>query len=359
MDAWVHNLSPYAIQFTETMGLRWYGLSYLAGLVIGWLSTVWVIRRGITPMTTEKALDLTTYVAIGALAGGRLGYCLFYSPDLLFHFDSVAPFWGVFKVNEGGMSSHGGIAGVMLVCYLFGRYHKIGILHIMDLVVLGGSAGFFFGRLANFVNGELYGRAASEGFKWAVKFPQEMYLWAQKETQRLGDIAPAAEALGQIPGGNGAPIALNQELWLGWVRNYATDIGSRNSVQLTIDKIILAIQAGNVKVTEALAPILTARYPSQLIQAVLEGFLVFAILCLIWLKPRKPGVLGASFGVLYALARIAGEQFRMPDPQIGFQLLGLTRGQWLSVGLLLIGIVFLALVARRNAEPMGGFSKKV
>jgi phosphatidylglycerol---prolipoprotein diacylglyceryl transferase len=357
MDIFVHNLSPFAIRFTETLGIRWYGLAYLSGLVFGWISIRLVAKKGITPLTAEDATDFTTYCALGVLGGGRLGYCLFYAPDLLVHFDSIFPFWGVLKVNEGGMASHGGILGVMLVCYYFGKKHKVSILHLMDLVVLGGSLGFFFGRIANFINGELFGRAAPATLSWAVKFPQEMYLWMQREVGRLIDVAPAAEALGSFRTPDGQVVPLTKATYVGWVQNISADNGSRNAVQQTIEQIIAAIQAGNVKVTEALAPFLTARYPSQLIQALLEGLFVFIILCIIWIKPRKPGVLGASFGVLYGVARIVGEQFRMPDPQIGFQLWGLTRGQWLSVALLLGGILFLVIVSRRNVAPMGGFSR--
>ncbi len=85
--------------------------------------------------------------------------------------------------------------------------------------------------------------------------------------------------------------------------------------------------------------------------------MVTVILSLLWLKPRKPGVIGIMFGVLYSIARIIGEQFRMPDPQIGFQLLGLTRGQWLSIGLLALAIVLLVIVSRRNVPALGGFTK--
>jgi phosphatidylglycerol:prolipoprotein diacylglycerol transferase len=356
MNVWVHNLSPYAIRLTETLGIRWYGLAYLSGLVSGYYVVRAVCRRGNSPMREDMIADFVTYCAIGVLAGGRIGYCLFYAPDLLFHFDEHFPFWGLLKVNEGGMASHGGILGVMLVCFFYARHNRIPMLHLFDLVVFGGSVGFFFGRIANFVNGELYGRAAPEGLKWAVKFPQEIYLWSQIDPNRLYQLAPAAEALGQLKTPEGG-VQLTQGLWTGWMKNYNFDMGSKNAVIQTLEQMIAAIQAGNLKVTMAIAPVLTARYPSQLIQAVLEGLFVFLILCWIWRKPQKPGVVGACFGVLYSVARIVGEQFRMPDVHLGFQLWGLTRGQWLSVGLLTIATVYLSYVLRRTAEPMGGFSR--
>jgi phosphatidylglycerol:prolipoprotein diacylglycerol transferase len=356
MEVYIHNLSPFAIRFTEDFGIRWYGLAYLSGFVLGYIALRLVYKYGRSPLTPDKMVDFVTYCAIGVLGGGRLGYCLFYAPELFFKFDEHFPFWGVFKVNEGGMSSHGGIIGVMLVCYFFGRANKISILHLMDLVVFGGSLAFFFGRIANFINGELYGRAAPAGYAWAVKFPQEMYLWSQQQITKLFDLGPAADALGTLKTPDG-PVPLDSTIWQGWVQNFTQDVGAHNAVLRTIDQLIAAVQNGNAKVVSALAPVLTARYPSQLFQAVLEGLLVFIILSIIWIKPRKPGVLGAMFGVLYSIARIVGEQYRMPDPQIGFQLWGLTRGQWLSFGLLAVAIAFVIWAARRDAEPMGGFSR--
>jgi phosphatidylglycerol:prolipoprotein diacylglycerol transferase len=354
---WVHNLSPFAIRFSETAGIRWYGLAYLSGFVLGYIALRLVYKYGKSPLKPDLMIDFVTYCAVGVLVGGRLGYVLFYAPELLGHFDNAFPYWGALKVNEGGMASHGGILGVMLACYIFGRVHKIPILHLMDLVVFGGSLAFFFGRIANFINGELYGREAPPDFHWAVKFPQEMFLWAQQQPTKLLDVAPAAEALGTLKTPDGGTVPIDGTIWQGWVQNFTQDMGSHNAVMRTIEQLIAAVQNGNAKVVTALAPALTARYPSQLFQAVLEGLLVFIILTILWIKPKKPGVIGASFGVLYSLARIIGEQYRMPDPQIGFQLFGLTRGQWLSFGLLAIAIAFLIWAQRRDAEPMGGFTR--
>lgn len=349
--AWVHNLDPFALQFTETFGIRWYGLAYLAGFVIGYYAIVLKTRWGQTKFKESDIADFITFVAIGVLAGGRLGYCLFYSPELFTSFDGHFPYWGVLKVNEGGMASHGGILGVMLVCYLYGKKHKISFFHCLDLTVFGGSLGFFFGRIANFINGELYGRAAPEGFKWAVKFPQEMVLWLQKDFNKLRDVAPAVDQLKTITTAEG-PVEVNRSLWQTWLDNYGPDPVARTRVSEVIEAIIHQIQTGNEAVREALAPALTARYPSQLYQSILEGLLVFFILCWIWRKPQKPGVISAWFGVLYCLARIVGEHYRMPDAHIGFQWLGLTRGQWLSIAMVAVGFAYLAFAYRRKVEKI-------
>ena len=270
--------------------------------------------------------------------------------------DGHFPYWGVLKVNEGGMASHGGILGVMLVCWLYGRHHEIPFWHCLDLTVFGGALGFFFGRIANFINGELYGREASPNFAWAVKFPSEMLLWTQKSFERLTDLKPAVDALGSLQSGP-ETIPVNASVWQSWLSNYGPDMSARQHIYETIEALIAAVQAGNVKVTEALAPALTPRHPSQLYQAVMEGLLVFILMVVIWRKPQKPGVIAGWFGVSYCAARIIGEQFRMPDAHIGFQWLGLTRGQWLSIALFLVGLAFLLYAYRRNSEKLGGWSR--
>ncbi len=366
MAVYVHDLDPFAIQFPEAWrvgslhldGIRWYGLAYLAGFVFGFLIIRHMARRGTTPMKVSEIADFITMVAVGTMVGGRLGYCIFYSPQLLIDFTSSPPFWGVLRVYEGGMASHGGIMGVIAVCVWWARTRKMDVFHTLDLVTFGGALGIFFGRIANFINGELWGREAPAGLSWAVKFPQEMYNWTRDSLTKLLEIGPAVEALGQVKTAQGEVIQLNADLWKNWVQHYRTDVQSWNVVNAVIEQLVVSIQNGATNVSQALAPFLTARYPSQLIQALLEGLLVFVILSILWLRPRKPGLISAGFGLLYAIARIIGEQFRMPDAHIGFQWLGLTRGQWLSIAMFaaIIGYAFYAL--RRKSEPMGGWGLK-
>jgi len=355
MSTYVHNLSPFAIQFTETFGVRWYGLAYLGGFISGYLAILWMTQRGGTRFKVEQVADFITYIAIGVLIGGRLGYAAFYAPELFTAVDTKFPYWGVLKVNEGGMASHGGILGVMVVCYFYGRANKISFWHCLDLTVFGGALGFFFGRLANFVNGELYGREADPALRWAVKFPSEIYLWVQKSFERLPSLGPAVDALGSMTI-NGEAVNLSSPTWQTWLSNYGPDPMARQRIYETLEALIAAVQSGNTRVTEALAPALTSRHPSQLYQAVLEGLLVFLLMCWIWRKPQKVGVMSGWFGVLYCLARIIGEQFRMPDAHIGFQWLGLTRGQWLSVNLLAVAILFLIYAYRRSGDKFGGWN---
>lgn len=358
MSVYVHNLNPFLLQFTETLGLRWYSLAYLAGFFLGYLSVRFLIQRKATIISEIELADLVVYVALGTLLGGRIGYALFYSPDLITDFTSTFPYWGVLKVYEGGMASHGGIFGILLAISLFCKQRKKPYWHLADLCVFGGSLGIFFGRIANFINGELYGREVAAGALWAVKFPQEMYLWTHKNVNQLLQVAPAAEALGQLKGMAGETVQVTADIWREWVMSYRMPQSSSfELVNHGIESIIKAIQSGNTRVAEALAPALTARYPSQLYQAVLEGLLIFAIMVFVWRKPQKPGVVSGWFGFVYCIGRIIGEQFRMPDPQIGFQLLGLTRGQWLSFGMLAVALIWLGTAYKRKVEPMGGWSR--
>lgn len=349
---YLHSLDPFAIQFTETFGIRWYSLAYMSGFIVGYLTFLYFAKRKLVLFTEEMCSDVVVYCALGVMLGGRIGYVLFYSPELLWQFESSFPFWGALAVHKGGMASHGGVAGVMFVCWLYAKKHKIPWLHMLDLTVLGGAIGFFFGRLANFINGELYGRASEPGYPWAVKFPSEIHRWiAEGEWNKVKSLAPAIEALGaKMKYSGGQMVAVTQETWQRWV-----DALDWQNMHRYSDQLLSAVTNDNQAVINALAPVLTPRYPSQLYQAVLEGLLVFLILLFIWYKPRKVGVLSGWFGILYALARIIGEQYRLPDQGIGFQLFGLTRGQWLSFGMLAAGVAILIYAIKSKSQKYGGW----
>lgn len=351
---YVHNLNPFAIQFTETFGIRWYGLAYLSGFIVGYYSLMYMAKKKTILLSEQQIADFVFYSAIGVLAGGRLGYCLFYAPELFFEFNSEALWWAPLQVWHGGMASHGGMLGVMASSYIFARVHKIPFWHLQDLTTFGGAIGFFFGRIANFINGELYGREAPAGLTWAVKFPQEMLVWGNADLEKTRALGPAVSALKEIPSHSGL-LQVNAETWNQWVSAYAASGGASELIRQAKESLIHAVQTGRTDIVMLLEPVLTPRYPSQLIQSVLEGLLVVIVLAIVWMKPRKPGVISCVFGACYALARIAGEQFRLPDAQIGYEALGLTRGQWLSIGLFLASIAVLIWVSRRNTKPLGGW----
>lgn len=355
---WVHDLDPFLIQFSESFGIRWYGLAYLAGFILGAMLMIFVARRGRGGPGTlrpELVTDYVTYLVLGTMIGGRLGYAVFYSQDLLTDFSSQFPYWGVLRVWEGGMASHGGIIGVMVAAWLFARRHKLNWLHLGDHIVLGGSLGIFFGRIANFINGELFGREASSSLPWAVKFPGEMYLWLKHDAEKkISDLTAGPDLLPKLSEAV-QTMGVSLEQWTSWVGQVRTSRNAQTQIQSVIENAIQAVQNGNAQVKAALAEVLTPRHPSQLYEAFLEGLLLFIVALIVWRKPQKPGVVGAIWLTVYAAVRIIGEQFRMPDAHIGFQLLGLTRGQWLSIVMLAASGIFLYWVMRRPAGQMGGW----
>jgi phosphatidylglycerol:prolipoprotein diacylglycerol transferase len=143
--------------------LRWYSLAYLAGILIGyWYLTKLVDAPG-APMARRHADDMIFYATLGIILGGRIGYILFYQPSLMNN-----PL-DMFKVWEGGMSLHGGALGTIVSIFIFSRVHKLQFLRICDYIACCIPFGLFFGRLANFVNGELWGRATD--VPWAMIFP--------------------------------------------------------------------------------------------------------------------------------------------------------------------------------------------
>ena len=162
LDPVIFQIGPFA--------LRWYALAYVAGIALGWFYGVRLVKnpalwRGTTPpLTTEQIDDLLLWIVVGIIGGGRLGYVLFYRPDL-FWTDPLE----VLKVWNGGMSFHGGFVGVALAVTVYARSQKIDLLRLADLVAPCVPFGLFFGRVANFINGELFGRPTD--VPWAIVFP--------------------------------------------------------------------------------------------------------------------------------------------------------------------------------------------
>ena len=150
--------------------LRWYALAYIVGLIIGWRLMVYLMKRpklwpaNKAPMQPEAPEELLTWMVLGVVLGGRIGYVLFYAPARF-----VANPLEIFKVWEGGMSFHGGFLGVILATIIYTRMKKMPLLQVGDAVALAAPVGLLLGRLANFINGELYGRVTD--VSWAMKFP--------------------------------------------------------------------------------------------------------------------------------------------------------------------------------------------
>ena len=253
------SIDPVAVSLGPLV-IRWYALAYIAGLLLGWRYCRYLAARG-GPVTPDAFDDFLTWATLGVVLGGRLGYVLFYQPG--YHLANPLE---ILKVWQGGMSYHGGMLGVLAAIFLYARKHRIPGLALGDLVAAATPIGLFFGRLANFTNGELWGRATD--VPWAMAFP------------------------------HGGP---------------------------------------------------EPRHPSQLYEAALEGLVLFVLLA--WLSHKQElrsrhGLIGGVFLLGYGIARIVSEVFREPDSFLGFFALGTTMGQWLSLPMVVAGLV-LILRAKR------------
>lgn len=347
LAAYIQNLDPVAIHVFDLFAIRWYGLSYLAGFLLGFFWLRSLARRGVTTLPPWQVSELAFTLAIGTIVGGRLGYAIFYQQSLLWTFTGSLPFWDLLALNRGGMASHGGMIGLILAALWF-QYrsktrglssedgqHRLRIthqpLHLLDIIATAGPAGVFCGRLANFVNGELLGRPAPASLPWGVKFPQELRdpeVWPIERLVELMQAAPPDDP------------SINAHQYIQWV--------------------IEQVQAGNAHVVNAVGPMLRTLHPSQLYAALSEGVFVMAVLLIVWLRPRKPGVVGAWFLLAYGCARIFNEFFRQPDAHIAnreFAAIGITRGQWLSAVMLLAGVVLMIICTHRTSEKFGGWLK--
>lgn len=166
LAAYVDNLSPTLVDFGHGIAIRYYGLAYLLGFVGCYFGVRWQTRRGWCPLTARQVDDLAfLYVPLGVLIGGRLGYCLLYD----WAETARAP-WTILEVWRGGMASHGGMLGVIVALVLFARRHGLPFYAASDAAALCTPIGLGLGRLANFINGELWGRPTT--VPWAVVFPK-------------------------------------------------------------------------------------------------------------------------------------------------------------------------------------------
>lgn len=165
---WVHNIDPFFIKFPETFsfpGIRWYGVAYLLGFVAAGVLLHVCYKQKRSPLDTDAQMTLLTTLMIGVLVGGRLGYVLLY--DTIHFMQDPLIF---FKVWHGGMASHGGFVGVIVAILWFAHHAKKSSFLIGDIVATLAPLGFFFGRIANFINGGLWGKITY--VPWAVIFPQ-------------------------------------------------------------------------------------------------------------------------------------------------------------------------------------------
>ncbi len=307
---YLHRLNPVLLRLTDSIQLRWYGIAYVMGFMAGWWLLVRWARKGVGELKESEVADFITYAALfGVLLGGRLGYMLLYARDEFF--SNPLTF---FKI------AHGGIAGLFFFTLYFAIKHKRSWTALGDNLVCAAPLGLFFGRIANFINGELYGRATT--VSWAMKFPEEATRWHMDSPDP--DIASKAATVRDLALQNGA----DPQAWP--------------------DQIMPLSRASDA-FAEGLRPLLTSRHPSQLYAAALEGLLLFLILFLVREKyPRAPhGLLTGLFFIFYAIFRIFDENFREPDRYIGL----FTEGQYYSLFMIAIGLAF--LIYAKMQKPRG------
>jgi phosphatidylglycerol:prolipoprotein diacylglycerol transferase len=176
MSYYIHNISPFALEFSPGFGIRWYGLSYAIGLLLAWYILIRLAKKGFIPLDAKDRANFIFSILLGIVIGGRLGFMLFYDlPRFLQNPLSFFEFW------RGGMSSHGGFIGVGVACFIFSQIvsrqkpsskekaNKISFWQLTDAMSIMTPAGLLLGRIANFINGELWGHIAH--VPWAVIFP--------------------------------------------------------------------------------------------------------------------------------------------------------------------------------------------
>jgi phosphatidylglycerol:prolipoprotein diacylglycerol transferase len=330
---YVHDLSPVLFRISDKIQLRWYGLAYLAAFLVGaWLLNV-LAKRKLWVLPAGAAGDFIAAAAIfGVFIGGRVGYMLWYH--------SREEGWGwinedpllLFKVWEGGMASHGGILGLVIFTWFYARKKKVSWRGLGDGLCVVAPLGLLFGRVANFINGELYGRVA-DGVAWAVKFPRALMERPDQEGREFGAAMSAATGA--------APERLG-EAFGKWSQG-----GLRDGAMM---EAMLTTQRETPAVSQAIEPFLLPRHPSQLYEGLLEGAALFAILW--WVRVRFPqaphGLLTGLFFIFYALFRIFAEQFREPDSKMVGPM---TSGQFLSLFMIAAGLVFIASTRFAPTRP--------
>lgn len=266
-------MDPVLLPLWGPLAIRWYGLAYIAGVVIAYFILNRWGRRGLYPLQGEALQAFLVAIVIGIMAGGRVGYMLFYDFG-----NFIRNPLAFFKLWEGGMSSHGGMIGITLATLWSARKMRVPWLTLTDGLTATGCIGLGLGRLANFINGELWGRVTT--VRWAVIFPQEAGI--VREDPYFREMVEAALARG----------------------------------------------------------LLHTRHPSQLYQAALEGALLPLLLIPAYLSPwgrRAPGRTSGLFLGLYAIVRVVAEFFREPEiVHFGW----MTQGQLLSLVILLPGAAF-------------------
>lgn len=278
------NLDPVAFELGP-LKVHWYGIMYLLAFAAFWLLANYRAQRSDTPLNREQAGDFLFYGMLGVILGGRIGYMLFYASDQL-----LADPFSLFKIHTGGMSFHGGLIGVALATAFYARKVKCGFFQLTDFIIPMVPVGLMFGRIGNFIGGELWGRTSD--VPWAMLFP--------------GSVP------GYIPGS---------------------------------EAFMAAYMAGELNEF--------ARHPSQLYQAGLEGLLLFILIWWYSRQERPRMAVSGWFLIGYAVFRSFVEFYREPDAHLGFIASDwLTMGMVLCVPMFAFGLTLLVIAYSRKTHNL-------
>jgi len=343
---------PVLLDIPGAIDIRWYGLMYVVGFVVGQLILVRLARARFWPVSVQQAPDLIVWLVLGVMLGGRLGFALFYDPD----HELILP-WNFIKVWKGGLSFHGGLAGVVVASWLFTRKHKLPWPRVADVCALAVTPGIFAVRCANFVNGELYGRITQAGVGWAMRFPTDpvaerlMHLspdWSMRDRELCIQVAYHHRTWDSIQSGL-SPVDERGALLKEPVDDHMLEVSRRyweTKVRPFLD-------------WDAVKDHVPFRHPSQLYEGIGEGLVVGLVLfALYWFTRRRPlrrGWYAAVFLLGYAVVRFSLEFVREPDAPLqathpnGY-LFGMTMGQMLSTGMV-VGAVLILLLSRQRDPP--------
>ena len=263
----IHNFSPVLIDlgFFE---IRWYSIAYILAIILGWMYAYRIINKTLvvnnfSQIKTSHFDDLILYLILGIVLGGRLGYIFFY--NLEYYLNNT---YEMLQIWKGGMSFHGGLIGVIAAALIFSKQNNVKFFSLTDIIACVSPIGLFLGRIANFINGELFGKASN--LPWAVIFPE----------------------------------------------------------------------AGNI-----------ARHPSQIYEAILEGIFLFFLINFFAIKKKllfKTGYVSSIFLICYSLLRIFAENFREPDPQIGYFFNYFSMGMFLSFLTLFVGFLIIFFIKKNE-----------
>jgi len=263
----VHNFDPVFVDL-GIFQIRWYSLAYITGIALGWLYAIKIIeklslKKNYFSVKREQFDELITYLVIGIVLGGRLGYVIFY--NFKYYSENIVE---VFKLWQGGMSFHGGLIGLIIAVYIYSKNSKTDFFKFTDIISCVAPIGIFLGRIANFINGELYGKVST--LPWAIIFP------------------------------------------------YTDNV---------------------------------ARHPSQIYEAILEGFILFILLNYFAFKKKliiKSGYISGLFLIFYSILRIIAEKFREPDVHIGYLFNYISMGTLLSLIIFFAGFVIILLIKKNE-----------